>query len=57
MQRNKAQFRALQKAGLGLQMLEKLSTVNYLSHKKVQNTELVDQKNSRPEVFPKHRHI
>lgn len=43
MQRNKALFKAMQKAGLGLQTLEKLSVVNTLFHMKVQNLQELDQ--------------
>jgi AcrR family transcriptional regulator len=43
MQRNKALFKALQKASLGLQTLEKLSVVNSLFHMKVQNLQELDQ--------------
>jgi AcrR family transcriptional regulator len=43
MQRNKALFKALQKASLGLQTLEKLSVVNSLFHVKVQNLQELDQ--------------
>jgi AcrR family transcriptional regulator len=43
MQQNEALFKALQKAGLGLQILERLSTVNSMFHMKAQNLQELDE--------------
>jgi AcrR family transcriptional regulator len=43
LQQNRELFKALQKAGLGLQTLEKISNVNILFHMKAQNLQELDE--------------